>query len=141
MLTLRRPRGGLYGLSRELDHLFWDRSSNGNRVSFAPSVDIEENEDHFLISADLPGVSEQDIEVKVHEGVLLLSGKREVSTEEKSDSGYYRERRFGSFHRSFTLGNGVDAGKIEATYANGVLTVRLPKSEKAKPRQIPVSTN
>jgi HSP20 family protein len=110
-------------------------------VDFAPAVDIEEKADHFLVSADLPGVSEKDIEVKVQDGVLLLSGKRESSKEQKTESGFYRERSYGSFCRSITLGEGVDAAKIEAAYKNGVLTVKLPKKEEAKPRQIPVSAS
>ena len=141
MLTLWRPFGGLFGLSRELEDLFEGKPSNGNRVDFAPAVDIEEKEDHFLVSADLPGVSEKDIEVKVHDGVLLLAGKREASKEQKTETGYYRERSCGRFFRSFTLGDGVDPEKIEAAYRNGVLTVKLPKKEEIKPRQIPVSTN
>ena len=139
MLTLWRPFGGLFGLSREFDEQFWGKPSNGNHADFAPAVDIEEKEDHFLVSADLPGVSEKDIEVKLQDGVLLLSGKREASKEEKTEAGTYRERSYGSFCRSFTLGDGVDAEKIEAAYKNGVLTVKLPKKEEIKPRQIPVS--
>ena len=142
MLTLRRPFDGFFGLSRELDNvLSGGPSNNGNRIDFAPAVDIEEKEDHFLIQVDLPGVSEKDIDVKVHEGTLLLSGKREVAKEEKSEKGYYNERSYGRFCRSFTLGDGVDAGKIEATYKNGVLTVKLAKKAEVLPRQIPVSTN
>ncbi len=141
MLTLWRPLGGLHRFTHDFDDLFTGRARNGHTVDFSPAVDIEEQEDHFLISADLPGVDEKDIEVKVHEGVLLLSGKREQVTEEKHEGGYYRERSFGSFHRSFTLGDGVDAEKIEAAYKGGVLTVKLPKKEQAKPRQIPVRNN
>jgi HSP20 family protein len=141
MLTLWRPFGGTLGLSRELDELFWGKPSNGNHVDFAPAVDIEEKEDHFLVSADLPGMSEKDIEVKVQDGVLLLSGKRESRKEEKTEGWYYRERSSGSFCRSFTLGDGVDPAKIEAAYKNGVLTVKLPKKAETRPRQIPVSTN
>ena len=141
MLTLWRPFGGLFRTSRELDDLYWGKARNGNRVDFAPAVDIEEQEDHFLVSADLPGVSDKEIEVKVEDGVLLISGKRESTEEKRTESGTYRERRFGSFMRSFTLGKGVDASKIEATYANGVLAVKVPKAEETKPRQIPVSTN
>ena len=141
MLTLWRPFSELFGISRECDDQDWGKPSNGNRVDFAPAVDIEEKEDHFLISADLPGVNEQDIELKVQDGTLLLSGKREAVKEEKSETLSYSERSSGSFCRSFTLGKGVNAEKIEASYKNGVLTVKLPKAEESKPRQIPVNTN
>ena len=141
MLTLWRPFSGLFDLSREIDDLFWDKPSNGNQVDYTPAVDIEEKEDKFVIHADLPGISEKDIELKVHDGVLLLSGKREAAKEEKTEKGYYKERSYGSFCRSFTLGDTVEAEKIEASYKNGVLTVSLPKKAETKPRQIPVSTN
>ena len=104
-------------------------------------MDIKENEDHFLVSADLPGVNEKDIEVTLQDGVLLLSGKRELNKQEKTERGYYSERSYGSFCRSFTLGDGVEPDKIEAVYKNGVLTVKLPKKSETKPRQIPVTTN
>ena len=141
MLTLWRPFSGLCGLSHEFNDFFEGKPTNGDCVDFAPAVDVEEKEDHFLVSADLPGVSEKDIEVKVQDGALLLSGKREVSKEQKTEGGYYTERSFGSFCRSFTLGDGVDPAKIEASYKNGVLTVKLPKRAETQPRQIPVSTN
>ena len=141
MSTLWRPFGELFGLGREFDDLFGDKPASGDHVDFAPAVDLEEKEDHFVVTADLPGVSEKDIDVKVEDGVLLLSGKREVSKEEKTEGRYYRERSSGSFCRTFSLGDGVDAAKIEAVYKNGVLTVKLPKKEETKPRQIPVSSN
>jgi len=141
MLTLWKPFGELFGLGREFDDLVEGKPSQGDRVDFAPAVDVEEQPDHFLVSADLPGMSEKDIEVKVQDGVLLLSGKREVGKEGKTSRGYCRERSSGTFCRTFTLGDGVDPAKIEAVYKNGVLTVKLPKKEETKPRQIPVSAN
>jgi len=141
MLTQWRPFGGLFGLSREFEDAFWDKPTNGDHVDYAPAVDIEEKADHFLVSADLPGVSEKDIEVTVQDGVLLLSGKRETSKEEKTEGGTYRERNYGSFCRTFTVGDGVNAAKIEAAYKDGVLTVKLPKKPETQPRQIPVSAN
>lgn len=141
MLTLWKPFGGLFNFSNDVDDWFSPKSGNGHRVDFTPAVDIEEKEDQVLIHADLPGVSEKDIEVKVHDGVLILSGKREMEKEEKTSSGYYRERNFGSFYRSFTLGDEVNPEKIEARYKNGVLEVKLPKKEETKPREIKVKTN
>lgn len=141
MLTLWTPLGGHFGLRHESDDWYDNRPSNGNRVDFAPAVDIEEKEDHYLVSADLPGVSEKDIEVKIEDGILLLSGKRGASEEQKAECRCHSERSFGTFHRCFKLGEGVAADKIEAAYANGVLTVKLPKSERMKARQIPVHSN
>lgn len=139
MLTRWNPHADLFRFSRGFDSLFSWEEGNGEVLSFKPAVDIKEDEDRVVIVADLPGVDEKDIDVQVHDGVLQLSGKREESKEEKSEHGYYRERRYGSFHRRFRLGSNVDAASIEATYKNGELTVVLPKKEEAKPRQIPVS--
>lgn len=137
MLTRWRPFGSLH---RELDELF--RPSNGDSVvTYAPSVDIEEEQERFLIRADLPGLEERDIEVKVHDGTLMLSGKREEKVEQEEGGRIYRERRFGSFHRSFTLGRNVDPEGIKASYDRGVLTVELPKKPESKPRQIEVKNN
>jgi len=138
MLTLWRPETGLFNWSREFERLFdWD-SGNGHTQGHSPAVDIEEKDSEFVIRADVPGVNEKDLEVRVDDGVLLLSGKREQSKEEKGARGYYQERSYGSFCRQFRLGTEVDDTKIEATYRNGVLMVVLPKKEAAKPRQIPV---
>lgn len=136
MLTLWNPRG-LSDLRRELDELFdFDRT-----VSLGVPVDVEEYEDRFVLTADLPGMTEKDIEVKVEDGVLTLSGQRDQTKESTDKARRYRERRFGSFERRFTLGPAVDAAKIEAKYNNGVLTLELPRKEETKPRQITVRTN
>ncbi|MBI4705537.1 MAG: Hsp20/alpha crystallin family protein [Deltaproteobacteria bacterium] len=141
MLTLWNPTTSLFRWSPIFDELFAGGTEDGREQLFAPAVDIEEQEDKFVLRADLPGVSEKDIEVRVHEGTLALSGKREEAKEEKREGGYYRERRSGSFHREFRLGPSVDGEKIAASYKNGVLSVVLPKKEEVKPRQIPVSAS
>jgi HSP20 family protein len=103
---------------------------------FRPAVDVVENEDHFLLSADLPGVKQQDIDVRVEDGYLTLKGKREqLKTDEQNG---YSERRFGSFERRFRLGDAIDAEGIEARYDAGVLTLTLPKRAERKPRQIAI---
>jgi HSP20 family protein len=143
-LTKWRPTWGLTRRERDFDDLFHGLVSNGELVNyrnFNPAVDIVEEEDRFLIKADLPGMAENDIDVKVHDGVLVLSGKREETKEERTEGGFYSERRYGSFCRQFTLGSSVDAQKIEASYDKGVLTVSLPKKEETKPRQIAISNN
>lgn len=138
MLTLWTPRNGLFRFNPFFDDLWsWGRDNGGPR-SFSPAVDIDEDETKFTIRADLPGVKEEDIEVTVNEGTLVLSGKREETKEEETDGGYYRERSYGSFCRTFRLGTSVDRNGIEANYEGGVLSVVLPKKEELKPRQIPV---
>jgi HSP20 family protein len=141
-MMIRRP-WGFPQMHRELNHLCrtMDEQPEEQEVTWSPSVDIREEEDHFLLMADLPGVNKDEIEVKVEDNTLLLSGKRD-SVSEPEASGYrYNERRFGSFSRRFRLGEGVNPTGIEAAYKDGVLTVTLPKKPEAQPRQIPVAVN
>jgi HSP20 family protein len=98
----------------------------------APAVDVTEREKDYEITAELPGLDEKDIEVKVANGVLTIKGEKKDEKEEKQKDYYLSERRYGSFLRSFQLPEAVDEAKIEAGFAKGVLTVRLPKSAKAQ---------
>jgi len=105
-----------------------------------PAVDVEEEEDRYVIHADLPGVEAKDIEITMENGVLTLKGKRSNETTEESD-GYKRvERVHGTFYRSFSLPESADADKIEAKSKDGVLEIVLPKHEKVQPRRIAVTS-
>jgi len=140
MLTRHRPFHNLGRFHRGFDHFFGVPTENTNPTAFTPAVDIEETDGAVVLSADLPGVDEKDIEVTVHQGVLVLTGKREDKREEETENTIYRERRYGAFFRRFRLGSKVDPDAIVAAYKNGVLTVTLPKKEEAKPKQIPVAS-
>jgi HSP20 family protein len=122
-------------LNRMFSDLYGEAFS---RSAWVPAVDIYETDNHdVVIKAELPDVKKEDIGVSVENNVLTLTGERkpEQSTREQ----FQRvERRFGSFSRSFTLPTSVDAGQIAASYKDGVLTIRLPRREAAKPRQITV---
>ena len=108
---------------------------------WAPSVDIYETEDQLVLKADVPDVDLKDIDVRVENQTLTISGQRNFEQQEKG-KGYHRiERSYGNFVRSFAVPNSFDTEKIAATYKNGVLTVGLPKKEAAKPRQIKVEVN
>ena len=139
-MTKFRPFG-MSRFGRDFEDLFDTACTNNELVAFNPAVDIVEEADRFLIKADLPGVSQDEIEIKVQDGELILAGKREEKREEKQEKSYYCERRHGSFSRSFKLGDKVDTETIEAKYDSGVLTVSLPKKEETKPRQIEVAVN
>ncbi|CAN7752838.1 Hsp20/alpha crystallin family protein [compost metagenome] len=105
-----------------------------------PAVDFVESDKSYEITAELPGMDEKDIEVKLTNGGLMIKGEKHVEKEEK-DKGYYlHERHFGSFERVFRMPEGVDAAKIEATFKKGVLTVMLPKTPEARKteRKIPI---
>ncbi|HYA17123.1 MAG TPA: Hsp20/alpha crystallin family protein [Bryobacteraceae bacterium] len=106
---------------------------------WSPAVDIVETQDALLVKADLPDVKLEDIEVRVENQTLTMSGKRRFEKEEKV-KGYHRiERSYGDFVRSFTIPQTVDTDKVSADYKNGVLTISLPKKEAAKPRQVRVA--
>lgn len=96
------------------------------------AVDIAETGKAYEISAELPGLNEKDIEVRLSNGGLIIKGEKQEQTEETKKDYYLQERRFGSFERSFALPDGIDTGRIEAKFANGVLTVTLPKSAEAQ---------
>jgi|SRR5215469_15284720 len=97
-----------------------------------PAVDVMESEKGYEISADLPGMEEKNIEIKVTDGVLTMKGERQEEKEEKKKDYYLQERSFGSFQRSFEMPESVDADKIEASFKKGVLTVKLPKKAEAQ---------
>jgi HSP20 family protein len=111
----------------------------GFRGSWAPAVDIFETESHDLVlKAELPGMTREDIEVIVENSTLVLKGNKTFDAAVKEENYRRVERTYGTFHRSFTLPNTVDASKVTADYKNGVLTVKLPFREEAKPRTINV---
>jgi HSP20 family protein len=118
------------------DHFFNEPSS---LRPWSPAVDISETENELVLTADLPGLKKNEIQVKLENGTLTLSGERKFEKEDKS-SGYHRiERSYGSFKRCFQLPDTVDANKVDATYQDGVLRVTLAKKEVAKPRTIDVA--
>ncbi|MCG6889949.1 MAG: Hsp20/alpha crystallin family protein [Gammaproteobacteria bacterium] len=111
-------------------------------ADWAPSVDIEEEEDSYKIKADLPGVDKKDIDVKMENGMLSIRGEKHTETESGKGSKRHRTERFhGSFARSFTLPNSVQADKIDAAYKDGVLTLVIPKSEQARPKSIDIKVS
>jgi len=97
-----------------------------------PVVDIAENDKAYEIVAELPGLDEKNVEVKIANGGVTISGSKKEEKEEKNKSYHLQERRFGSFERYFAVPNGVDADKIEARFKNGVLTVTMPKKPEAQ---------
>jgi len=135
-------------LRKEIDHLFEDFGRNFWRSPFralgefepfwssklptAPAVDIAEGEKAYEVTAELPGMDEKNIEVKVVDGSLTIKGEKKDAREEKKKDYYLSERSYGSFERYFRLPESVDADKIEATFKNGVLTVTLPKKAEAQ---------
>jgi HSP20 family protein len=142
MALLMKPEPFSSEITRLIDTLFEPGSTVGARNQrWAPAIDLVEADDHFLLEADLPGLSEGDVSIEVQDNVLTVSGERK-SEHERKERGWYRlERSFGRFSRSLTLPEGVDADAISATFENGVLKVRIPKPEQRKPRRIAIGGN
>jgi len=107
-------------------------------AEWAPLVDITEDEHEYLIKAELPDIKKEDVKVAVLDDVLSVSGERKSEKEEKGKKFHRIERSYGSFYRSFTLPEDADGQKVAAEFKDGLLKVRLPKSEKAKPKSIDV---
>jgi HSP20 family protein len=107
---------------------FWRTRGRG----IEPVVDLVEKPDRYEITAELPGMDEKNIEVKLSNEMLVIKGEKKEEKEEKEANYYMSERRYGSFQRTFRLPEGINTDKIEAGFKNGVLTVALPKSEEAK---------
>ena len=108
------------------------------RADWAPLVDIAEDEKEYVIKAELPEVTKDDVKVNLQEGVLTISGERKFEKEEKGKKYHRVERAYGSFARSFSLPEDADGTKVQAEFKDGVLKVHLPKSEKAKPKSVEV---
>ena len=125
-------------MNRLFDRFFEGRTGNGTSRRWIPAMDLLETEDHLVLRGDLPGLTEDDIDIEIKDNVLTVSGERRADKEEKGE-GYYRvERAFGGFSRSLTLPQGVDADKVEANFDKGVLEVRIPKPAEAKPTRVQI---
>jgi HSP20 family protein len=108
--------------------------------AMAPSMDVTDDDDKVVVSAELPGVDIKDVDVSVSGNVLTLKGEKKDEHEEKQDNYYHRERWSGSFQRSITLPDAIDPDKVKAEMKNGVLRVTFPKREEVKPKQISVKS-
>ena len=129
-------------MNRMVNEFFGDgngEAASAGLSSWTPAVDIHETEDGFVVKAELPGVSKDDVSIDVHQNTLTLRGQRKHEAEVKQDKYYRVERAYGSFQRSFVLPTVVDQDKVQATYKNGVLELHLPKSEAAKPKRIAIN--
>lgn len=140
------PFRELFDLQRNINQLFDDSVGKESREGLAlntwtPAVDIYEDENAFMIKADLPEVSREDVKVNLNDNVLSISGERRFENEERRE-GYHRvERSYGQFYRSFTLPPNVDQESINAEFKDGVLRLSIPKKEEAKPKQIEVKVS
>jgi HSP20 family protein len=126
-------------MNRLFDSFFGGRVGNGVASRrWVPAMDLAEEGDELVLRADLPGLTEDDVEIEVKDGVLTVSGERRAE-KKKEGEGFYRvERAFGSFSRSLSLPEGIDADKVRAEFDNGVLEVRIPKPEERKAHRVQI---
>ena len=136
------PYREVSSLQDRLNRAFGGRTERDDEMqlaAWAPPVDIAEEKDRILITAELPGFKENEIEIQTENGMLTLLGERKFEKETDGKSYHRVERSYGQFVRSFSLPNNVDREKIQATFRDGLLQVELPKREDAKPRTIKIS--
>jgi HSP20 family protein len=127
-------------MGRWMSHLAGAPADNGHSSTWLPAVDVWETEDELVLSFDLPGISEEKLNVELDDNTLTVSGERERAGEQSGDRFYRYERRFGAFSRSVTLPAGVTEDAVKADYRNGVLEVRVAKPEEPKPKRIEVGS-
>lgn len=143
-ITRWDPFQNLATLQDQVNRLFENppagrRAENSNLTAWAPAVDVYETENELVIKADLPDISEKDLDVRVENNLLTIRGERKLEQKVNEDNYLRIERTYGSFSRSFSLPTTVDTESIQAEYKNGVLTVQLPKRAESKPRQVKVN--
>ena len=137
------PRTGLTSLKKEMDQLFdrfWapDSPELPSLVEWAPTLDVIETKDTIVLKAEVPGIDPKDIHASFQDQILTIKGEKREEKREKDDLFYRMERSYGAFARSFRLPVSVEAGKVNASFKNGVLTVILPKAPEAKAANIPI---
>lgn len=137
MNTLVRYNPRALSLANNFDRMMDSFFSDSPR-SYAPTVDIREDENKYVLEAELPGLTEKDIDVKVEDNLLTISSKTEEKAEEKKNGYILKERRSKSFSRSFVVPKDVDKEKIEAGFKNGLLSLSLHKAPAAKPKSVEI---
>lgn len=136
--TMLSPWPGFRELENTLSRIFQGEGEPETCAPWTPAVDLHETKDAYLLEADLPGLTKEDIQLTIEDDVVTLKGERKFA-EKTEHQGYQRiERRYGGFHRSWRIPEGVVSDRVAATFDNGVLKVTLPKPEEAKPKQIEV---
>jgi HSP20 family protein len=135
------PNRSLFNLAEGLFDDFFgaDRMLNRSEGYWYPAVDIKENTDGYKVVMELPGLSKDDVQISLEDGMLIVKGEKKSEQEEKEGDCTYYERRFGKFERMFRVNSEIKQEKVDASFKDGVLTIELPKAETAKPKQIAIN--
>lgn len=139
---MRSPFSEFESLRRQMDNFmesFSGRVADSAGAGVFPLINLTENKDNYYIRAELPGVITDDLDVKVTENTLTISGMRKIATESEEARYHRREREAGKFSRAISMPGNIESERVEASLVNGVLTVVVPKAAKSKPRQIAIS--
>jgi HSP20 family protein len=139
---MRSPFSEFESLRRQMDNFmdtFSGRVADSAGAGVFPLINLTENKDNYYIRAELPGVITDDLDVKVTENTLTISGMRKIATESEEARYHRREREAGKFSRAISMPGNIESDRVEASLVNGVLTVVVPKAAKSKPRQIVIS--
>jgi HSP20 family protein len=121
-----------------VDELFADNAGIAFERALSPAIDVSEDEKQYVITAELPGVRKDDVTIELHQGVLTVHGEKKSEHEETKARRRWVERSYGTFTRSLTLPSDALADRVDAAFADGILTVTVPKSESAKPRTVAI---
>jgi HSP20 family protein len=127
------------GACLSAEHANERAQASDSEAAFTPRFDVKEGKGEYVLSADLPGVKPEAVEIALDRNRLKTSGRREAHTKEETDKTFFSEVSYGSFSRQFTLPEGVDGGQVHASLRDGVLTVIVPKKPESQPRTIPVT--
>jgi len=132
------PSGFGAGFPWRTSTLFGEWPGHDRPRAFLPAMDVTESDERYTISVELPGGNKDDVQVELHEGLLTIRGEKKSERQETKEQRCYVERSYGSFSRSFRLPDDADAARLEASFKDGILTIPVPKTEKAKPKAISV---
>ncbi len=142
MLVKWNPRRSLLNINDDLDRMFEEfmstRILEPTTMEISPRVNVEENDNEWILTAELPGVTKDDIELNFRDNILTLSGEKKIEKEDKKKNYHHIERSYGRFSRSFAINSSIVTDKIEAKFKDGILTVVLPKAEEEKPKLIDI---
>jgi HSP20 family protein len=141
------PAREIASLQQEMNRLFGsffdvpagNVEGSGGMRRWIPAMDLVETDEHFVLKADLPGMTQDDVSIEVEDRVLTIAGERKAEHEDRKEGFMRVERAFGAFRRQLTLPEGVDPEALAATFQNGVLEVRIPKPEERKPRRVQIA--
>lgn len=138
------PARDLWHIRDEMDKMFnqfaarpFD-SEETPEVDWSPRVDITENENSYIVKAELAGLTRDDVKITMKEDILTIRGEKKAETKSENENAHICERRYGRFMRAFRLSSSVNSKKIDATFKDGILTMNLPKAEDAKPKEIEI---